>query len=149
MWCMVLLPACPRRIGGPTPIAAGVRRMLRRCLELVEDGAVEILTDGHHHRIYRGAMAASCSCSCWATTSGSGAILAEIITRRGPLTVRAIAERLDRDLGTDPTVRHYRALEYPHSPPSPARDPQPAAAKGLRLRRSAWCHALPPADRGG
>jgi glyoxylase-like metal-dependent hydrolase (beta-lactamase superfamily II) len=105
-----LFPTFPASNGPVT------RSMLNRCHTMAAAGAVRLLTDGHHHMVYRGRDE---------TTAFLGTLLAEhdhfqavlrqIVDRYDGLTVAQIYAQVRQRLA-DPVVQHYLSLEFPYFP---------------------------------
>jgi glyoxylase-like metal-dependent hydrolase (beta-lactamase superfamily II) len=102
----------------PDGDGARVRNMLHRCLAIVQAGDVAILTDSHHHQIYRGGS----DISTFLETILSDherfrEILAAILQEQDGLTVGEVYARL-KERPPEQVVEKYLDIEFPHSPPS-------------------------------
>lgn len=100
----------------PDSNAERISQMLRRCQAMAENGAVRLLTDGHHHQVYQGQHDIVAFLQTLLTEQEHfQAVLREILREHDGLTVGQIyaAVRAHRD---DPVVAHYLSLEFPHTP---------------------------------
>jgi len=92
------------------------RAMLTRCQNAASAGAVRLLTDGHHHVVYRGKQEVVAFIgTLLAEHNHFQAILRDILDTHEGLTVGQIYAQL-RKRREDPVVRQYLSLEYPYFP---------------------------------
>lgn len=102
----------------PDSDGALVRNMLHRCMAMVQAGAVALLTDSHHHQVYRGRRDITVFLETILVDHECfREILAEILQEQDGLTVGEIYAHLNRH-HREPVVEKYLASEFPHSPPS-------------------------------
>jgi glyoxylase-like metal-dependent hydrolase (beta-lactamase superfamily II) len=93
-----------------------IREMLRKCQAMAYAGAVRLLTDGHHHQVYRGQEEVVAFLGTLVTEQEHfQAVLTEILEEHNALTVGQIYAYV-RQRRDDPVVQHYLSLEFPHTP---------------------------------
>lgn len=93
-----------------------IRETLSKCQAMARAGAVRVLTDGHHHQVYRGKQEIDDFLETLLTDQEQfQTVLKQILEEHDGLTVEQIyaAARERRD---DPGVQHYLSLESPHTP---------------------------------
>jgi glyoxylase-like metal-dependent hydrolase (beta-lactamase superfamily II) len=89
---------------------------LRKCLAMTRAGDVQLLTDGHHHQIYRGSDEIEPFLERFITVREHfQQALANIMEKGDGLTVPQVYARV-QTCGDDPAVRWHLDAEYPHSP---------------------------------
>jgi glyoxylase-like metal-dependent hydrolase (beta-lactamase superfamily II) len=100
----------------PASNGAVTRAMLDRCRAVAATGAVQLLTDGHHHMVYRGPdEAVAFLRTLLAEHNHFQAPLRDIVDTHDGLTVAQIYAQVRRRLA-DPVVQHYLSLEFPYFP---------------------------------
>ncbi len=93
-----------------------IRQTLSKCQAMARAGAVRLLTDGHHHQIYRGKPEVVAFLETLLTEQEHfQAVLRQILEERDGLTVEQIYASVRQRRG-DPAVQHYLSLESPHTP---------------------------------
>jgi len=89
---------------------------LRKCQAMARAGAVRLLTDGHHHQVYRGQQEVVAFLETLLTEQEQfQAVLRQILEEHDGLTVGQIYASV-RERRDDPVVEHYLSLEFPHTP---------------------------------
>ena len=89
---------------------------LRKCQAIARAGAVRVLTDGHHHQVYRGQQAIISFLETLLTEQEQfQTVLKQILEEYDGLTVEQIYACIQQRRG-DPAVQHYLSLESPHTP---------------------------------
>ncbi len=93
-----------------------IRETLRKCQAMARAGAVRVLTDGHHHQVYRGLQAIDDFLETLLTLQEQfQTVLRQILEEHDGLTVEQIYACV-RERQGDPAVQHYLSLESPHTP---------------------------------
>jgi hypothetical protein len=93
-----------------------IRETLRKCQAMARAGAVRVLTDGHHHQVYRGQQEVVAFLEALLTEQEHfQAVLRQILEEHDGLTVEQIYASVRQRCG-DPVVQHYLSLESPHTP---------------------------------
>ena len=93
-----------------------IRETLRKCQAMARAGAVRVLTDGHHHQVYRGQQEIDDFLQTLLTDQEQfQTVLRQILEEHDGLTVVQIYTFV-RQRRDDPGVQHYLALESPHTP---------------------------------
>ncbi len=93
-----------------------IRQSLRKCQSMARAGAVRVLTDGHHHQVYRGQQEIISFLETLLTDQEQfQAVLRQILQEHDGLTVEQIYAFV-RQRRDDPAVQHYLSLESPHTP---------------------------------
>ncbi|MBE9507055.1 MAG: MBL fold metallo-hydrolase, partial [Chloroflexi bacterium] len=94
-----------------------IRRALRKCMAMARAGDVQLLTDGHHHHVYRGRDEIVTFLETLLSDHELFRdVLDEILEEQDGLTVPQVYARLRER--REPVVRKYLDLEFPHTPPS-------------------------------
>ncbi|MBU0494203.1 MAG: hypothetical protein KKA73_08840 [Chloroflexi bacterium] len=93
------------------------REALHKCLAMARAGQVQVLTDSHHHQVYRGQSdIVAFLDTLLSDHERFREVLAQVMDEQDGLTVGQVYARVrERD---DPVVRKYLACEFPHTPPS-------------------------------
>lgn len=95
-----------------------VRETLRKCLAMAEAGDVQILTDGHHHRVYQGRSDITAFLGgLLADDEQFRATLAALLRQRPGLMIPGLYQELVA-MRDAPAVRRYLEREFPHTPPT-------------------------------
>jgi hypothetical protein len=102
----------------PSSDGARTRAVLEKCCSIANSGAVQLLTDAHHHIAYRGRDDVVAFLRTLIFDHDHFQfVLRNILETRDGLTVAQIHATLTRRLG-DPVVQHYLSLESPYLPMS-------------------------------
>lgn len=105
-----LFPTFPASDGKVT------REMLYRCQIMASVGAVKLLTDGHHQKVYRGKEEVVVFLEILLTEHEHfQSVLKDILEKHDGLTVGEVYACV-RQRHDDPVVQHYLSLEYPYLP---------------------------------
>jgi len=100
----------------PASDGAVTRTLLSKCHAMAAAGAVQLLTDGHHHMVYRGQDdAVAFLGTLLAEHKHFQAVLRDIVEAHDGLTVDEIY-KLVRQRIADPVVQHFLSLEFPYFP---------------------------------
>jgi glyoxylase-like metal-dependent hydrolase (beta-lactamase superfamily II) len=100
----------------PSSDGAVIRATLERCRAMASAGAIRVLTDGHHHMVYRGQEEADAFVGTMLFEHKHfQAVLRDILEAHDGLTVGELYAHLQRRHG-DPVVQHYLSLEFPYLP---------------------------------
>jgi len=100
----------------PDSDAQVIRQTLSKCQAMARAGAVRLLTDGHHHQVYRGQQEVVAFLETLLTEQEHvQAVLRQILEEHDGLTVEQIYASVRQRRG-DPAVQHYLSLESPHTP---------------------------------
>jgi glyoxylase-like metal-dependent hydrolase (beta-lactamase superfamily II) len=100
----------------PDSDAQVIRETLSKCQAMARAGAVRVLTDGHHHQVYRGQQEVVAFLETLLTEQEHfQTVLRQILEEHDGLTVEQIYTSVRQRSG-DPAVQHYLSLESPHTP---------------------------------
>ena len=100
----------------PSSNGAVIRATLERCQTMASAGAIRLMTDGHHHMVYRGREEAVAFLGTLLFEHKHfQAVLRDILETHDGLTVGELYAQLQRHHG-DPVVQHYLSLEFPYFP---------------------------------
>lgn len=100
----------------PASNGAVTRTILSKCHAAADTGYVRLLTDGHHHMVYRGRDEATAFLGTLLTEHKHfQTVLREIVETHDGLTVAEIYGFV-RHRQADPVVHHYLSLEFPYFP---------------------------------
>jgi glyoxylase-like metal-dependent hydrolase (beta-lactamase superfamily II) len=100
----------------PSSNGAVIRAMLERCQAMASAGAIQLLTDGHHHMVYRGQEEATAFLGTLLFEHKHfQAVLRDILEAHDGLTVSQIYAQIQQRR-SDPVVQHYLSLEFPYLP---------------------------------
>src|SRR5215217_7296883 len=100
----------------PSSNGTVIREMLRKCHAMASAGAIRLLTDGHHHMVYRGQEEAVAFLGTLLFEHKHfQTVLRDILEAHVGLTVGELYAQLQRRHG-DPVVQHYLSLEFPYLP---------------------------------
>jgi glyoxylase-like metal-dependent hydrolase (beta-lactamase superfamily II) len=93
-----------------------IRETLSKCQAMAHAGAVRVLTDGHHHQVYRGQQEIIAFLETLLTKQEQfQTALRQILQEHDGLTVEQIYVAV-RERRGDLGVQHYLSLESPHTP---------------------------------
>jgi glyoxylase-like metal-dependent hydrolase (beta-lactamase superfamily II) len=107
---LALFPTFPSSNGAVT------RTMLSKCHATADADAVRLLTDGHHHMVYRGRdEAVAFLGTLLAEHKHFQTVLRDIVETHDGLSVARIYAHVRRRIA-DPVVQHYLSLEFPYLP---------------------------------
>ena len=100
----------------PSSNGTVIRAMLERCQAMASAGAIQLLTDGHHHLVYRGQEEVVAFLGTLLFEHRHfQAVLRDILEARDGLTVGQIYAEIQQRRG-DPVVQHYLSLQFPYLP---------------------------------
>jgi glyoxylase-like metal-dependent hydrolase (beta-lactamase superfamily II) len=100
----------------PASNGAVTRMALSKCHAMAAAGAVQLLTDGHHHMVYRGQdEAVAFLGTLLAEHKHFQAVLRDIVETHDGLTVAQIYTHVRQHIA-DPVVQHFLSLEFPYFP---------------------------------
>jgi glyoxylase-like metal-dependent hydrolase (beta-lactamase superfamily II) len=98
----------------PSSNGTVIRTMLGRCQAMASAGAIQLLTDGHHHLVYRGPEEAVAFLGTLLFEHKHfQAVLRDILDAQDGLTVGQTYAEVQKRRG-DPVVQHYLSLEFPY-----------------------------------
>jgi glyoxylase-like metal-dependent hydrolase (beta-lactamase superfamily II) len=92
-----------------------IRASIAKAAAMVRSDTVSVLTDGHHHRIYRGEEILSFLEGILEADHRFRELLLETVSGHAGITVPEIYTRL-QELPHEAVVRTYSELEFPHAP---------------------------------
>jgi glyoxylase-like metal-dependent hydrolase (beta-lactamase superfamily II) len=93
-----------------------IRETLSKCQAMARAGAVRLLTDGHHHQVYRGQQEIISFLETLLTEQEQfQTVLKQILEEYDGLSVEQIYATV-RERQGEPAVQHYLSLESPHTP---------------------------------
>jgi glyoxylase-like metal-dependent hydrolase (beta-lactamase superfamily II) len=100
----------------PSSNGAVIRATLERCQAMASAGAIRLMTDGHHHMVYRGREEAVAFLGTLLFEHKHfQAVLRDILETHDGLTVGELYAQLQQRHG-HPVVQHYLSLEFPYFP---------------------------------
>jgi glyoxylase-like metal-dependent hydrolase (beta-lactamase superfamily II) len=93
-----------------------IRHSIGKCALMARAGEVNVLADGHHHRLYQGAQEIEGFLDALLESDRQfREILVRIVVQQEGLTIAEIYKQLE-DMSHVPVVRKYLDLEFPHAP---------------------------------
>jgi hypothetical protein len=101
----------------PSSNSQVIRDMLRRCHTMAYASAIHMLTDGHHHRVYRGQeQIVKFLETLLNEHEHFQDVLRGILEDQDGLTVGQVYAQVRRQSHSDQVIRHYLSLEFPYLP---------------------------------